>query len=66
MRNSREGRKEELEVLLADPQLYYDEQGWARTSKEYEQCKGHLERWYGQWEEAQAEIEDIEAGFLTP
>lgn len=61
-----EGRKEELETLMADPELYYDEQAWARTSTEYDQCKSHLERWYGQWEEAQAEIEDIEAGFLTP
>ncbi len=59
---SLEVRKEELEVLMADPELYSDEEAWARTSKEYEQCKSHLERWYSQWEEAQEEIEAIEAG----
>jgi ATP-binding cassette subfamily F protein 3 len=58
-----EGRKEELETLMADPDLYSDEDAWARTSKEYEQCKSHLERWYAQWEEAQDAIEEIEAGF---
>lgn len=63
---SLEIRKEELETLMADPDLYRDEEAWARTSKEYDQCKIHLERWYGQWEEAQGEIEDIEAGFLPP
>ncbi len=62
---SLEGRKEELEALMADPELYRDEEAWARTSKEYDQCKTHLESWNGQWEEAQAEIEDIEAVFLA-
>ncbi|MFH2124672.1 MAG: ABC-F family ATP-binding cassette domain-containing protein [Pseudomonadota bacterium] len=57
-----EGRKEELETRMADPALYSDEEAWARTSKEYEQCKNQLERWYAQWEEAQEEIESIEAG----
>jgi len=56
-----EARKEELETLMADPELYRDEEAWGRTSKEYDQCKIHLERWYSQWEEAQAEIEDIES-----
>ncbi|MBU0665101.1 MAG: ABC-F family ATP-binding cassette domain-containing protein [Proteobacteria bacterium] len=58
---SLEVRKEELEALMADPDLYSDEEAWARTSKEYDQCKSHLERWYAQWEEAQEEIEAIEA-----
>jgi ATP-binding cassette, subfamily F, member 3 len=56
-----EVRKEELEILMADPELYRDEEAWGRTSREYDQCKIQLERLYGQWEEAQAEIEDIEA-----
>jgi ATP-binding cassette subfamily F protein 3 len=60
---SLEIRKEELETLMADPELYRNEEAWAATSKEYEQCKGHLERWYSQWEEAQGEMEDIEASF---
>lgn len=58
---SLEVRKEELEALMANPDLYSDEEAWARTSKEYDQCKSHLERWYSQWEEAQEEIEAIEA-----
>ena len=62
---SLEGRKEELETLMADPELYRDEEAWARTSKEYDQCKIHLERWNAQWEEAQAEIEDLEAVLLA-
>ncbi|MDD3813411.1 MAG: ATP-binding cassette domain-containing protein [Desulfocapsaceae bacterium] len=61
---SLEGRKEELETRMADPALYSDEEAWAKTSKEYEQCKSQLERWYAQWEEAQDEIEVIEAAFL--
>ncbi|MBV5305934.1 MAG: ATP-binding cassette domain-containing protein, partial [Desulfobulbaceae bacterium] len=56
-----EVRKEELEALMADPELYRDEEAWSKTSKEYDQCKIHLERFYSQWEEAQAEIEDIES-----
>ncbi len=62
---SLETRKEELETLMADPELYRDEEAWSKTSKEYDQCKTHLERWYSQWEEAQAEIEDIESA-LSP
>jgi ATP-binding cassette, subfamily F, member 3 len=46
---------------MADPDLYRDEDAWSKTSSEYDQCKIHLERWYSQWEEAQAEIEDIES-----
>lgn len=57
-----EARKEELEKLMADPDLYRDDEAWSRTSKEYDQCKLHLDRWYSQWEEAQLEIEDIEGG----
>jgi len=63
---SLETRKEELETQMADPDLYRNEEAWAKTSKEYEQCKGYLEKWYGQWEEAQAEIEDLEASFPAP
>lgn len=62
---SLEGRRAELELLMADPELYRDEEAWGRTSKEYEHCKSHLERWYVQWEEAQEEIEDLEAASST-
>jgi hypothetical protein len=50
---------------MADPELYRDEEAWSKTSKEYDQCKTHLERWYSQWEEAQAEIEDIESALSS-
>jgi len=56
-----EERKEELEALMADPELYKNEANWAATSKEYEDCKRRLERWYGKWETAQEKIDEVDA-----
>ncbi len=56
-----ERQKEELEARMADPDLYKDENNWAKTSKDYEDCKRHLERWYGKWETAQEKIDAIDA-----
>ncbi|MDK9708477.1 MAG: ABC-F family ATP-binding cassette domain-containing protein [Desulforhopalus sp.] len=56
-----EQQKEDLEALMADPELYKDEKSWAKTSKEYEDCKRHLERWYTKWETAQEKIDAIDA-----
>ena len=56
-----ERKKEEMEQQLADPDLYKDEQAWSRTSKDYEDCKRHLERWYERWETAQSKIDEIDA-----
>ena len=56
-----ERKKEEMERQLADPDLYKDEHAWSRTSKDYEDCKRHLERWYERWETAQAKIDEIDA-----
>ena len=56
-----EQQKEKLEAAMADPELYKDEKSWARTSKEYEDCKRHLDRWYGKWETAQEKIDAIDA-----
>lgn len=56
-----EQEKEDLEALMADPDLYKDEKSWAKTSKEYEDCKRHLERWYTKWETAQEKIDAIDA-----
>ncbi len=56
-----ERKKEELEQEMADPDLYKDEHAWARTSKEYEDCKRRLERWYERWETAQTKIDEIDA-----
>ena len=56
-----EVRKEELETLMADPDLYADQQRWSEISKEYSALKRRLERQYEKWEQAQGKIEDIEA-----
>ena len=56
-----EKEKEDLETSMADPELYKDETNWAKTSKNYEDCKRHLERWYGKWEVAQEKIDAIDA-----
>ncbi|TKB10849.1 ABC-F family ATP-binding cassette domain-containing protein [Desulforhopalus sp. IMCC35007] len=55
-----ETKKEQLETKMADPSLYSDEKGWTDTSKEYEECKRHLDRWYAKWEEAQEKIDAID------
>ncbi len=56
-----EQQKEDLEALMADPKLYSDERGWQKTSKEYEDCKRRLARWYESWETAQEKIDRIDA-----
>ena len=56
-----EGLKEQLEVKMADPALYQDEEAWAATSKEYDDCRRRLERWYERWEEAQEKIDQVDA-----
>ena len=56
-----EQKKEDLEALMADPDLYRNEKDWAATSKEYEDCKRRLDRWYAKWETAQEKIDEIDA-----
>ena len=56
-----EVRKEELETLMADSDLYADQQLWSKTSKEYSELQRRLERQYEKWEQAQGKIEEIEA-----
>ncbi len=56
-----EVRKEELETLMADPNLYADQQLWSKTSREYSELQRRLERRYEKWEQAQGRIEEIEA-----
>ncbi|WP_028583922.1 ABC-F family ATP-binding cassette domain-containing protein [Desulfogranum mediterraneum] len=58
---SHELRKAELEIQMAAPDLYEDQEAWTKVSKEYAQVERQLERSYGKWEEAQAAIEAIEA-----
>ena len=55
-----ERRKAELEALMAEPDLYSDQERWSATSREYGQVERHLERAFQHWEEAQAAIEAIE------
>ena len=56
-----EQRQSELEAMMADPELYADQQKWSATSKEYNEVKRRLERQYEQWELAQEKVEEIEA-----
>ena len=56
-----EKQKEDLETLMAKPELYKDENSWATASKEYEDCKRRLDRWYAKWETAQEKIDEIDA-----
>jgi ATP-binding cassette subfamily F protein 3 len=56
-----EARKQELETMMADPALYQDQPRWAEVSREHTTLSRRLERTYGQWEEAQEQIEAIEA-----
>ena len=55
-----EERQAELEGMMADPDLYADQERWSKTSKEYNEVKRRLERLYEQWEQAQEKIEKIE------
>jgi len=58
--DKQEARKAELEALMADPELYSNQERWTATSKEYEQVKRALERAFEKWEEAQQAMEAIE------
>lgn len=57
-----ETRKIELESLMADPDLYADQQQWSKTSKDYSEVQRQLQRHYAAWEEAQGKIEELERG----
>ncbi len=55
--------KSELEQLLADPELYQDQQRFAEKSKEYSSVNRKLARSYDYWEEIQEKVDEIEAEF---
>ena len=55
-----ERRKGELVALMADPDLYSDQERWTATSKEYGQVERSLERAFQKWEEAQQAMETLE------
>ncbi len=58
--------KKELEQLLADPELYKDQERFAERSKEYASIDRKLTRSYDIWEEIQEKVELIEAEFTDP
>ncbi len=60
-----EKRKEELENILADPELYKDQQRFNRQSGEYGKINDKLERLYHKWETTQSRIEEIEADMMV-
>ncbi len=56
-----EQQKEELETLMADPELYSDEEKWAEVNSSYDDCKRRLDRWYDKWETAQEKIDEVDS-----
>ncbi|OKY75113.1 MAG: ABC transporter ATP-binding protein [Desulfobulbaceae bacterium DB1] len=58
-----EKSKSELEAMLADPELYKDQEIFGSKSKEYADVERKLKRCYQQWEENQSKVEEIEARF---
>ncbi len=58
-----ENCKAELEALLADPELYKDQETFTEKNKMYASIDLKLSRFYQQWEEVQEKVEAIEALF---
>jgi ATP-binding cassette subfamily F protein 3 len=58
-----ESRKKELEQLMADPELYQDQDKFAGCSKEYKGIERKLELHYDKWAEVQARIEAVESEY---
>ena len=58
-----ESRKAELEQLLADPELYNDQERFSEVNTEYSSVGRRLDRVMFKWEEAQEKVEKIEAEF---
>jgi ATP-binding cassette subfamily F protein 3 len=60
-----EKKKSELETVLADPELYNDQEAFAEKSKEYSSVTRRLERAYKDWEDAQTKIEEIDSNMVN-
>ncbi len=56
-----ERQKDKLEQVLADPELYHDQQKFMAKSTEYANLKKRLEQAYTSWEEAQEKLEQATA-----
>ncbi|MBU4119782.1 MAG: ATP-binding cassette domain-containing protein, partial [Proteobacteria bacterium] len=59
-----EGRKTQLEQAMADPELYKDQDRFSELSNEYSGLGRKLKKIYGDWEQAQASMEEIEARYV--
>ena len=55
--------KADLELALADPELYNDQVKFADKNSEYNTVQRQLKRSYQEWEKSQAQIEKIENRF---
>ena len=55
-----EEQKKNLEEILADPDLYQDQDAFTEKSKEYHSLERQLERTFSKWEEIQTKIEEID------
>jgi len=58
-----EARKTEVEGRMADPGLYVHGGGIIDWTREYKEIDRLLNRYYNEWEESQAAIEEIEAAY---
>lgn len=58
-----EDKKAELESALADPELYQDQDAFAEKSSDFKKTDQRLDRLYRQWEELQADLEELEIEF---
>ena len=56
-----ETRKKELEIILADPELYDDQEAFTEKSKEYLTVESNLEKAFTLWEETLNKIEEIDS-----
>jgi len=52
--------KKKLEMVLADPELYNDQDAFAEKSREYQKTTERLERIYPDWEDTQNQIDKFE------
>ena len=57
-----EAAKSTLEKVLADPDLYQDQEKFTAKSKEYAELQHRLEQAYSKWEEAQDKLDKTQAG----
>lgn len=60
-----ESQKDELQKILADPELYQDQERFIKKSKEFANLEKRLEKTYSAWEDAQDKLEQAMAKLPT-